>query len=140
MIKSSELRIGNKVKDRGGKILTIDYWEAPGKVAQNVVLEGMTMHPLTEMCLYLEPIPLTTEILEKCGFIQDGNGNYWKDLITHYLEIGIYGDECYYPIYAMLPEMSIEDEQRVHLNLIRYVHQLQNLFFILQGEELTINL
>jgi len=50
MIHQNELRIGNKIMDRGGKILTVDYWERENMVAQRMFVEGMPVHPMTEYC------------------------------------------------------------------------------------------
>jgi hypothetical protein len=89
----------------------------------------------------LEPIPLAHDILVKAGFKKDNNGNYWQEIegAAHYLELIIGADE-YYPIYAEMPELSSQTEQRVSTNSIQYFHQLQNLFFALAGTELTLSL
>jgi len=71
------------------------------------------------------------------GFIKDNNGSYWIDLQTHYLEL-IPSEGYWYPVYAVVPEMSHEDEQRVNTNRIQFVHELQNLFFALTGNELEM--
>jgi len=71
------------------------------------------------------------------GFVKDNNGNYWIDLQTHYLEL-MPSNGYWYPVYAQVPEMSHEDEQRVSTNRIEFVHQLQNLFFALTGTELEM--
>lgn len=84
-------------------------------------------------------VVLTPDILEKCGFVKDLNGDYWKDLQTHYL-LFIESNDGFYPQYAGLPEMSSESEQIVSLHRINYVHELQNLYKILTGTHLTINL
>lgn len=128
MIPANELRIGNKVKDRGGKVMTIDYWERPGMVAQNVVLDGITMHPLTEMCEYLQPIPLTPEILERCGFErrQTDFGIYWKKN-----NVSIREENEGYELFAS--EWTIG-------NTFYFLHQFQNILFDLFNEELNIDL
>ena len=71
------------------------------------------------------------------GFVKDNNGNYWIDLQTHYLEL-MPSNGYWYPVYAQLPEMSQECEQRVNTNRIKFVHELQNLFFALTGQELEM--
>lgn len=79
---------------------------------------------------------LTKEYLIGVGFTKDNNNNYWKDLQTHYLEL-MPLNGYWYPVYAQLPEMSHETEQRVTINRIKFVHELQNLFFVLTGNELN---
>jgi hypothetical protein len=81
-----------------------------------------------------KPIKLTTEHLTGFGFMQDENGNYWIDLQTHYLEL-VPSDGAWHPVYVQVPEMSQEDEQRVSLNRLQHVHELQNLYFVLTGNE-----
>ena len=66
-----------------------------------------------------KPIPLTEEWLLKFGFERNGKKlTFWKiDLVED--EEGIFSF----------------DESRIYID-IKYVHQLQNLYFALTGEEL----
>lgn len=61
------------------------------------------------------------------------------NLQTHYLEI-ISAADGWYPLYAQVPEFSSEAEQRVGLQRIEYIHELENLFFVLTGKVLNIQL
>lgn len=79
-----------------------------------------------------KPMPLTTTDLVLNGFTEDNNGHFWKDLLTHYLEF-IPMLDGFYPIWAQMPEMSSEDEQRAGLNRIQYFHEFQTLLFTLTG-------
>lgn len=84
-----------------------------------------------------DPMPITEEFLQRFGFKMDDNYNYWTSIVTHYLElIRVRGD--YYPIYAEIGELSHQEEQRVSLRSIRYIHELQNLYFTLTGQELEL--
>lgn len=81
-----------------------------------------------------ELIELDQEWFLKFGFMRtDG---WWLSLPSHYLEIipkfEYNGDRYYSPVYGHMPEV----ECSVQLNRIRYVHELQNLFFSLTGREL----
>lgn len=131
-MKASDLRLGNYLIDEDGEIFK--------------VCSIFLNHPLYKDCVFgennlvsciytIKPISLTEEWLLKFGFIKDDNGNYWIDLQTHYLEL-VSSNEHYYPVYVQVPEMSHEEEQRVSMNRIVYVHQLQNLYFALTGKEL----
>lgn len=80
-------------------------------------------------------VEITDDWLVDFGFKKDNKGNYWVDLQTHYLEL-MPSNGHWYPTYAQVPEMSHEDEQRVSINRIEFVHELQNLFFVLTGREL----
>lgn len=85
----------------------------------------------------LEPIKLNDGLLALYGFKRDGLGNMWIDLMTHLLSLR-FADGYYYPLYAQVPEMSHEDEQRVFINRIESLHELQNLFFAITGKELEL--
>lgn len=108
-ILASELRIGNWY-DHNGKHCQVspntilEVWESPRK--------------------WVQPIPLTPEILEKCGFekgsiyfyfskfriVQINDSNNWLILLS----------DTYH-----------------HLCKLKHLHQLQNLYFALCGEELN---
>ena len=73
------------------------------------------------------PIPLSPEILEKAGFEKDSVG---------YFNNGIYcmkfnNNTCKWSFGEWYMGQFCE---------IKYLHQLQNLYFALTGEELNINL
>lgn len=72
----------------------------------------------------LEPIPLTEEILEKCGFEKDEPKGWYRKGFMDLFD----GNPFHYASGNNLcPD-------------ILYLHQLQNLYFALTGEELNINL
>lgn len=81
----------------------------------------------SEIVKSMEPIPLTEEWLIKFGFKRDElNGYYyptWRKFIP------IYKRGHYYNFNGI--SLSCND--------FEYVHQLQNLYFTLTGEELTYN-
>jgi hypothetical protein len=83
-------------------------------------------------------IPITETFFTTNNFVYDGNntGIWWKNLQTHYLEM-ISGVDGWYPVFIQMPELSSESEQRVGLRRIEYIHELENLFFVLTGEELN---
>lgn len=80
-----------------------------------------------------EPIPLTEEILLKCGFEKDDIRD--QDYYEWY--------QKEFPIIGVLCQSSdktyLFDENTDTLR-IYYLHQLQNLTFALTGQELSINL
>lgn len=83
----------------------------------------------------LNPIPLTPEILKKAEFnIIDFDG-YDKGLYHKDINNGLYGDAetGYTLVDSEGGDISFE-------KAIKYLHQLQNLYFALTGEELKINL
>ena len=74
-----------------------------------------------ENTLHLHPIPLTEEWLVEFEFEKALNG-WWSDN-----EIWSYNDGKFYL------------GANTYLSNVKYVHQLQNLYFALTNEELTIN-
>lgn len=129
MIDAKSLRIGNYFYDRGGKILKLEFWDGPGKMAQNNVIGGITFHPLTEYTEHANPIPLSGDILIKAGFTKASASpdsvfsiNYdGKALIGYWLD-GV----------VNVGEFAPKN--------IKYLHEIQNLYYALTGTELTINL
>ena len=118
-MKANELRIGNYIQDQGGKILRIDWFEQ-NKACMQMFVNYIEVHPLTEHFDSMQPIPLTEEWLMKFGFEALFSG---AGYVKNHVEIG-YNHNGFYIITSGLK--------------IKYVHQLQNLYFALTGEELTI--
>lgn len=119
MVIASELRIGNYINGGGTlrKVISID-------------LDGCISEPIddteTDYSKGVEPIPLTEEWLLKFGFKSD-EIMFEKDGFC----IGWYkGDKFHY-----LPTGNIMIRNKRE---IKYVHQLQNLFFALHEQELTV--
>lgn len=123
MIEPNSLRIGNLV--RGPKGIE-KVWD--------VMCDMVNTDKGERLYEDLEPLPITDEILLEMGFEED-DSNFWFDMETHHLELRLSSD-YYYPIYVQDAEMSHEDEQRVCLNRVKFIHELQNLFFVLTGKEL----
>ena len=126
MIQANELRIGNIIIING---ITV----ALGTELFCLVVTNQTAPP--------QPIPLTPEILEKCGFdvvhktnnhyaINDPNGI--KD--SHKISV--------FPTINNQWHIAFSDtlngyNDYTHTTKIQSLHQLQNLYFALTGEELT---
>lgn len=109
-MKENEIRIGNWVKFEHGN----GYEE----IVQFKFDNWKYFYGTTTT-----PIPLTEEWLIKFGF--EGNIIAVNDLwIEHDGDVG----------YYLADDHSIG----VGMDYIKYVHQLQNLYFALTGEELTI--
>jgi len=116
MIESKELRIGNLFLERFTK--------------EVLIVEELTVDKITFSGDYstewqAEPIPLTEEWLVKFGY--NNNQVYIRDL-------KVTTTEDNEPIYYLADEY----DNGVGCNDIEYVHQLQNLYFALTGEELKI--
>ena len=110
-MNEKELRIGNWIEYKGSHCA----WA----VSDFAEIEHGILN-------FVRPIPLTEEWLVKFGFVFDGvryqqyiNNNLWA-----FVKNNAYG------WYSPFIEIS---------NGIKYVHQLQNLYFTLTGEELKDN-
>lgn len=136
MIHSNELRVGNKVYFNG-EIDTV--WAVYENNKVNTNDDNMS----SEMgCELISPIPITPEILEKCGFIKSEieNGN---PLEGYYYSMELKEDK-----FCDLSLIEGDKNGVVEVCLFpygnnfryKYLHQLQNLYFALTGEELQVNL
>ena len=128
-MKASELRLGNLVLCN----TSIGFVDAIASVCNLSSDEIVCYHKPTKQFIFckdalFEPIPLTEELLFKFGFEYShriGSRNFYN-IGTFYIEIC--GDRCAV-YYANKGEL---------ICFINSVHQLQNLFFALTGEELKI--
>ena len=118
------------------KELMVDTWVYNSYTNQNMRVYPMMIQQLHRIekengslkdC-NIEPIPLTEEILLKCGFVlEDQMYKYF----SHKDIPGIL------QLFDGVAEYSIDSNDLCWVNNI---HQLQNLYFILAGEELQIQL
>ena len=104
-----------------------------------VLEEGVRLRQITALGIYhveqgfvdVFPIPLTEDILLKCGFEVSGE-SFIKACFS--IEDVHNGDTWYLYMY------DEDNECDVHVGIIKYLHQLQNLYFALTGSELNINM
>lgn len=121
MIQPNELRIGNCVyfDTRLDKITSL---------GQTLVVAEMHSHYYYER---IHPVPLTPELLEKFGFVEHSHVNQDQDDVE-------------WMQHPALPDLRYRDGlfrlEYFELSHIQHFHQLQNLFFCLTGEELTVKL
>lgn len=126
-MKANELRIGNHIINDGCVCEILHLFGGTYNYCRLKTLQGGDIVALYDL---IKPIPLTHELLEKCGFAKAGS-NYEKDwLLLHtHLERQTFD--------FLLYESS---SRKLKATPILYLHQLQNLVFALTGEELEINL
>jgi len=112
-MKENELRIGNYYDNNNGGF---------SQVTANVISEVWEAERT-----WCKPIPLTEEWLLKFGFEKNDNG-FFNLINDSEVEILIRDDfwTCDGIVFSLFN--------------LKSVHQLQNLFFALTGEELKINL
>lgn len=133
MLNPSELRIGNIVWESSSFTPSPDDFEEIVVGAINgidkVVLDNQNNIYSYD---YLYPIPLTPEWLGRFGFTKQGDGSFYIQVgNTLYLEFD--NDlSC-----SIIPETWSGSAVYTFAD-ISHLHQLQNLYFALTGEELTI--
>jgi hypothetical protein len=146
MIKPEELRIGNLFypinRDQEihipasvpFKIMTVEPFKVKAIMAEkHPALNEWVEFDIREV----SPISLTSEWLERFGFeIMDAEVDFMEYEIEG-TDISICNDggldfESENPYYFLW------DGNYQHKTVVKYVHQLQNLYFTLTGEELTL--
>ena len=130
-LQPTELRIGNWVnwKDNGIiRIVTISQNDGANS--------GSSWNTWTKF-EDLEGIPLTPDILEKCGFVIRSSilTVYDGRTLSNYRLKGIW-------VYVYSDgEIKVTSGSGVREHIwIKYLHQLQNLYFALCGKELAITI
>ena len=83
----------------------------------------------------IEPIPLTKEFFEKNGFIKQHD---WEEVLYYRSEdMRI---EAYENYLGWVVNIDDEKFTMVFSNNLKYVHELQNAYYISTGEELEVKL
>lgn len=111
MIQANELRIGNYVRCVGGNIIKINKDD---------------MMCILTNTYEVRPIPLSEEILLKCGFDRSEYNDYRHPVLIGTLTL-----------YEGVAELHISDLYSVWANNL---HQLQNLYYALTGKELEVKI
>lgn len=126
-MKASELRVGNIVY-----IPQTKTNEQIGCIEENgrFVIKGYKSSYSSIECL--RPIPLTEEWLIKFGFTRH-HTDYFNDVI--FIKNVPNNNEFEWGVYPNEIGSGIQIKNRKPL---KYVHQLQNLYFALTGEELEL--
>lgn len=133
MITASELRIGNWV-------MYNDQNETPMPTAIQICIQDLILiNENVKDCNY-KPIPLTEEILLKCGF-QKRESSACNE---YYIGINQVTKDWLFSITWLIKPESINAPNcpfyRNGGHNIYYLHELQNLFYSLTKTELIINL
>ena len=135
-METTELRIGNLVS-----IFDIVY-EVRGMLSYGIYSKKLMCDNAQEDFEHIkniQPIPLTSHWLLKLGFHKSKNPN---------------GDDCYHILnddgfsvdftveHWTNPDINIKYHNHFHIFAVRrkikYVHELQNLYFWKEGKELTL--
>ena len=115
-MEASELRIGNSIM-QDDDFVFVTWWRL--ELMENNKIE-------------YKPIPLTEEWLVKLGFTRH-HADYSNNVI--YIKNVPDNTEFEWGVYPNELGSGIQIQNR---KILKYVHQLQNLYHALTGEELTI--
>jgi len=134
MIEPRELRKGNILQDQNGNYLKVCNISEKGYGA---VVIDRSKYPLPEGWK-AQPIPLTEEILLKCGF------NWSNQLESFEYKYGVESGFKWLAKYSDI-NGGYKFWSNIHNCMLtskefRYLHQLQNLYYSLTGKELEIEL
>lgn len=129
-MNANEIRVGNG----------LNYKLSNGETIYTVVTDTIIMRAVqfsSDFNNWFSPIPLSPEILEKCGFELNRNNELSIEIndIASHLELMSGTGGFYYPSFTQTPQG--DEERTVYFNRINSLHQIQNLYFSLCGEELT---
>ena len=120
MIEANELRIGNWIND---------IFDIKNPVVRQIELDDFTAIANYQRSgvkpLFLKPILLTPQVLEKCGFKRDWHGYALDNIYSLSFSVTKNGE-----FLACFGDKTVGV-------IVKHLHQLQNLYFALTGEELT---
>lgn len=95
---------------------------------------------------FIDPIPISEDVLLKLGFENWGSGKHYKGIaeytrfVLHNVIDGTSNFEVHKEIDTDDYIISCDDNERINFGInIRYVHQLQNFFFSICGYDLAYN-
>lgn len=135
-LKCTDLRIGNLI-DYFGDIIKVDVIDCfDGK--EKVCGETKDGRPVYDKLTYFEPIELTEEVLEKIGFKK----NIIYGSVIEYFPI----DDNLASIFCTKEKQNIriqvvrENTSETITKYIKYLHELQNAYYLLTNEELEVEL
>jgi len=138
MIDAKSLRIGNIVIANGlyeREILTVEQIGTAGTFRDDKRVVLFKNRDVGEFVSDLEGVEITPEWLERMGFYRKDNSSVYRTTIAY--------EETNYPAELQQTGDGIQ-VCRSGIGAItapvEYVHQLQNLYYALTGEELKIEL
>lgn len=142
-MKLEDLRLGNWVKIDVGVgqvscLMTVEFEDYSLGEGMPIIVdvEGYAC-PRSCTMEEVEGIPLTEDILLSCGFRKKDSP------ITGYVTYSIYRNNIYNGELSCLTIYNKGNEyciKQVEMNKISYVHELQNMFYLVNKEELEVKL
>lgn len=141
-MEAKELRIGNYIQDNLEDVFTVGGLTENGICINNfgaADIKGMNAI-MSLSIVNFKPIPLTEEWLLNFGFTCDTSYDYFDEDIDRDVYCGYDIDTITLIMMDgyLVPKPYYDDEAFGQNVKIKYVHQLQNLYFALTGEELCL--
>jgi hypothetical protein len=139
MIQANELRVGNYV--------TSDHFKDRDVIVKVRLIgqeQAIVEHPngLTEPMLYqveMRAVTLTNDIIWSCGGEQyDSHENYIYIESDNNVELHIFNWKTPVGVANNVPTGAYYVMMNNTMVILKYLHQLQNLYFALSGKELEI--
>lgn len=130
-MKANQIRIGNHLKYRSeedGK------WRSIKITSIDIVICERNAELFNEA---RKPIKLNETILVRSGFPRSPNGHFCIQIGPGLLELSPRSGG-YLPAYKTEPLTT--EEQTVFLHRLWYVHEFENLYFVLTGREISLDL
>lgn len=137
MLKETEVRIGNFVLDSNKNIVRIDALNLDG----NLMQEDRRYDDNYKAIVNPKGVPLTPDLLYKIGFITldaETDTVVWGLSVSNGEEFSIVSDGLDTPV-PLYFEYDLGYSRDVRKE-VKYLHELQNLYFALTGKELEIKL
>lgn len=134
MIKSNELRIGNLIENGFKKSNGFpDYIDRVVSLSEegeiNIWSESLKNQNGGSECMVALPIQLTEDWLIKLGFERLSEKYYILDMCE-------FSTRYYYSYSGGFWRFEVEGKL---VSELKYVHQIQNIYFVLTGKELILN-
>ena len=132
-MKVQELRIGNIITHKDINMFRVDEIRQTneGYIVRMYTCDNLESK-MNMLLSLAEPIPLTPELLKKCGFVKSKLEGY--DVHFKYSHHKLYS--AITALYDSKFSIKLDDVARG----IKSLHQLQNLYYALTNEELVIKL
>lgn len=139
-MNAQELRLGNWVQPKNAPAMIVKEIKAGGIGLYMPGSDGDSFYFDNDE---ISPIELTKEILLKCGLKAEYG---WGEIYPLPFAVSIKFEENKFWLTQQMPQFDdFGDEKCVQYRdentmEIKYLHQLQNLYFALTGEELSVTL
>lgn len=141
-MKAEELRVGIFVYERGfylGKNpLVPDGGISDGSIPPAIQLTPELLSKYILQADFLNPVILTEEWLVKFGFKSSSDADYELGPVRYMINDKTFAYKCGIPSHVYASSCEDDPHYDIELPHIKFVHQLQNLYFALTSEELTV--